>query len=184
MIRTGRLASALHSRDARLAAVTMAVALGLSCRSAPESRWAGLEYPPLPAGVRVTGESTIGDARDARFTLTQVDESTAHFLWLSERGVGADGTTRYRVRDALPLPPLGADERLVLSVCGTAARGGRPVAARDLALDPEIIAVAVADTGALLRTVRRAWRASRGSGRIAEVPVTGWVCLNEVEEQP
>jgi hypothetical protein len=82
-------------------------------------------------------------------------------LWLET----LDGRERV-VRAELRVPPLAADERLLIGSCDSNGH-----------LDPRIVAIVVGDSTATRFTnVRQAWRADSGAGQFELLPVAGIVC--------
>ena len=70
------------------------------------------------------------------------------------------------MRAELRLPPLAADERLMLASCDV---GGR--------LDPFVVAIVVNEAGvSRLAKIRQAWRAEPRVGRFTIIPIAGIVC--------
>ncbi len=64
------------------------------------------------------------------------------------------------------MPPLAADERLVMSTCSVDDR-----------VDPRVVAIAVVQsTATQYAAIRQAWRANAASGDFDVIPVTGVVC--------
>ena len=82
-------------------------------------------------------------------------------LWLET----LDGRERV-VRAELRVPPLAADERLMIGSCDVNGR-----------LDARVVAIVVAEPGVTrLTKIRQAWRADAQAGRFDLLPVAGIVC--------
>ena len=92
-------------------------------------------------------------------------------LWFdSIVAVSPRGRPSRVVRAELKVPPLAADERLVMSSCDV-----------DGTLDPRVVAIVIIGPGpaALYRapaTIRQAWRADATAGQFEVIPVTGIAC--------
>ena len=122
----------------------------------------GMRYASLPSGFAYRAGSVIPrtDA-SARYALSQVETPRGAMLWLET----LEGRERV-VRAELRVPPLAADERLLIGSCDLNEK-----------LDPRIAAIVVADSGAArLTKIRQAWRADLSAGRFELLPVAGIVC--------
>ena len=124
--------------------------------------YVGMRYASLPAGFAYRAGSVIQPGSSSgRYTLSQVETPHGDMIWLEaierrERVVYAE----------LRTPPLAADERLLIGSCDLSGK-----------LDPRIVAIVVADSGAVRFTkVRQAWRANAGMGQFDMLPVSGIVC--------
>lgn len=87
-------------------------------------------------------------------------------LWLDSI-VQRGGRTAARIRRAeLALPPLAADERIMLASCDVNGR-----------LDPFVVAIVVSEANVTRYTkIRQAWRASPPARRFDIIPIAGIVC--------
>lgn len=124
--------------------------------------YVGMRYASLPAGFAYRAGSAIPRATaGSRYALSQVQTPRGDMMWLE----GLDGRDRV-VYAELRIPPLAPDERLLIGSCD-----------RNGGLDPRIVAIVVADSGATRFTkVRQAWRANPGMGQFDMLPVAGIVC--------
>jgi len=93
-------------------------------------------------------------------------------VWLdSIVAVSQRGRPTRIVRAELKVPPLAADERLVLSSCSV-----------DGKLDPRVVAIVVTsqsaavDSSARSTTIRQAWRADAAAAQFEVIPVTAIAC--------
>lgn len=119
----------------------------------------GVRGESLPPGVKLEAGATIPNTD---YVFRRVATSRGDAIWLDS--VGPDRT---RIRRAeLALPPLAADERVMLASCDMNGR-----------LDPFVIAVVVNETNVSRFTkIRQAWRANAAERRFDMVPVAGIVC--------
>lgn len=124
--------------------------------------YVGMRYATLPAGFAYQAGSAIPRAgAGARYALSRVQTPHGDMMWLE----GLEGSKRV-VYAELRVPPLASDERLLIGSCDENGR-----------LDPRIVAIVVADSGATRFTrVRQAWRANAGMGQFDLLPVAGIVC--------
>ena len=124
--------------------------------------YVGLRYGSLPAGFAYTAGSAMPRASGgARYALSRVATPRGSMLWLE----ALDGRERV-VRAELRVPPLAADERLLIGSCDLNGR-----------LDPHVVAIVVGDSSARRFTnVRQAWRANADADRFELLPVAGIVC--------
>ena len=113
----------------------------------------------LPPGVTLEAGATIPNTD---YVVRRVATSRGDAIWLDSMG-----RNRTRTRRAeLALPPLAADERVMLASCDVNGR-----------LDPFVIAVVVNETNVSRFTkVRQAWRANLAERKFEMVPVAGIVC--------
>lgn len=133
-------------------------------------RYLGLVHPPLPAEVIKRGGSLATapgeDAATASFAFEDVSVGGTRMLWLAalERR-NAEGEAVWRVVDAVEVPRVGADERLLITGCR--------------ADEQAVAAVAAAAETETLTDIRRAWRVDREAERLAAVDPAGVRCENE-----
>jgi hypothetical protein len=136
--------------------------------SAP--KYLGIRYDSLPpaftfvSGALLPGASGAGAAG---FDLDLVRTPHGDMLWLdSIVAVSPRGRPSRVVRAELKVPPLAADERLVMSTCDVDGR-----------VDPRVVAIVVIGPGvAQFPPVRQAWRANAATGSFDVIPVTGIAC--------
>lgn len=124
--------------------------------------YVGMRYASLPSGFAYRAGSVIprSDA-NARYALSQVGTPRGDMMWLET----LDSRERV-VRAEVRVPPLAADERLLIGSCDLNGR-----------LDPRVVAIVVGGSGSTRFTnVRQAWRADAGAGRFELLPVAGIVC--------
>ena len=117
----------------------------------------------LPPGVNLEGGATIPNTS---YVFRRVSTPRGDAVWLdSMTKDGGRAPTRLR-RAELALPPLAADERVMLASCDVNGR-----------LDPFVVAIVVNEANvARLSKIRQAWRANpRGRG-FDIMPVAGIVC--------
>jgi hypothetical protein len=110
-------------------------------------------------GVTLEGGATIPNTD---YVFRRVATPHGDAIWLDSMS-GNGVRTR---RAELALPPLAADERVLLASCDVNGR-----------LDPFVVAVVVNETNvARFTKVRHAWRANSASRRFDMVPVAGIIC--------
>jgi len=129
----------------------------------------GMRYGSLPSGFSYEAGSTFshGSGAAGRYAVSQVRTPRGDMLWL-ETIEPRDGraTAERVVRAELRVPPLAADERLMIGSCDVNGR-----------LDARVVAIVVAEPGVTrLTKIRQAWRADAQAGRFDLVPVAGIVC--------
>ena len=133
--------------------------------------YVGMRYGSLPSGFSYKAGSTFsyGSGGAGRYAVSQVRTPRGDMLWLEtiEPGDGGRRATAARVvRAELRVPPLAADERLMIGSCDVSGR-----------LDARVIAIVVADSGVTrLTKIRQAWRADTQAGRFDLLPLAGIVC--------
>jgi hypothetical protein len=137
--------------------------------------YVGIRYDSLPAKFTFVSGSLIPVAAgrsSVSFDLDLVRTPRGQMVWLdSIVAVSQRGRPTRIVRAEVRVPPLAADERLVMSSCSA-----------DGKLDPRVVAIVVLDRSATvdssgrLATIRQAWRANAASGQFDVIPVTGIVC--------
>lgn len=139
------------------------------------AKYVGIRYDSLPPKFTFVSGSLIPIAPGANsvgFDLDLVRTPRGQMVWLdSIVAVSQRGRPTRIVRAELRVPPLAADERLVMSSCSV-----------DGKLDPRVVAIVVTsqgasvDTSARSMTIRQAWRADATSARFEVIPVTGIAC--------
>jgi hypothetical protein len=139
------------------------------------TKYVGIRYDSLPPKFTFVSGSLIPIAPGANsvgFDLDLVRTPRGQMVWLdSIVAVSQRGRPTRIVRAELKVPPLAADERLVMSSCSV-----------DGKLDPRVVAIvvtnqsAVADSSTRLTSIRQAWRANATSALFDVIPVTGIAC--------
>jgi hypothetical protein len=139
------------------------------------TKYVGVRYDSLPAKFTFVSGSLIPIAPGANSTSFDMDlvrTPRGQMVWLdSIVAVSQRGRPTRIVRAELKVPPLAADERLVMSTCSV-----------DGQLDPRVVAIVVSnrsaavDSTARFTAIRQAWRAVAGSGQFDVIPVTGITC--------
>jgi len=117
----------------------------------------------LPPGVRFESGTTIPNSD---YVFRRVSTPRGEMVWL-DSVTQSTGTAPARTLSAeLRLPPLVADERVMLASCDVEGR-----------LDPFVIAIVVNEANVSRFTkVRQAWRADPRARRFEILPVSGIVC--------
>jgi len=131
--------------------------------AAPEkfSKYIGLSYPPLPAGLSEDLAMLIQDAND--HSLSLVLDGTNKMLWLSKLShTDSNGKAYWEVKDILELSNLGAGHVLVPDGCFL---NGQP--------DHEIFVVVKNGT------ILLAWRANTTSNVFEVIPTIGIECQSD-----
>ncbi len=133
-------------------------------------KYLGIRYDSLPPTFTFVSGSLIpkGPGADGvGFDLDLVRTPRGDMVWLdSIVAVSPRGRPSRIVRAELKVPPLAADERLVMSTCSVDDR-----------VDPRVVAIAVVQsTATQYAAIRQAWRANAASGDFDVIPVTGVVC--------
>jgi hypothetical protein len=117
----------------------------------------------LPPGVKLVSGATIPNTD---YVFRRVATSRGDAIWLDSMTQDGNRTPTRTRRADLALPPLAADERLMLASCDVNGR-----------LDPLVIAIVVNEPNVTRFTkVRQAWRANPASRRFDIIPVAGIVC--------
>jgi hypothetical protein len=139
------------------------------------TKYVGIRYDSLPAKFTFVSGSLIPltpGANSVSFDLDLVRTPRGQMVWLdSIVAVSPRGRPTRIVRAELKVPPLAADERLVMSTCSVDGR-----------LDPRVVAIVVTsqsaavDSTAHLTAIRQAWRANAALGQFEVIPVTGITC--------
>lgn len=139
------------------------------------AKYVGIRYDSLPPKFTFISGALVPIAPGANsvsFDLDLVRTPRGQMVWLdSIVAVSQRGRPTRIVRAELRVPPLAADERLVMSSCSV-----------DSKLDPRVVAIVVAsqraaaDTTARSTTIRQAWRANPTAGQFEVIPVTGIAC--------
>ncbi len=120
---------------------------------------AALRGESLPPGVKFESGATIPNTD---YVFRRVATPRGDAIWLDSMS-----QNHVRTRHAeLALPPLAADERVMLASCDVNGR-----------LDPFVVAIVVNETNVTRFTkVRQAWRANPGPRRFDMLPLAGIVC--------
>lgn len=116
----------------------------------------------LPPGVKLEGGATIPNTD---YVFRRVSTPRGDAIWLDSLAKdGRRGPTRVR-RAELAVPPLAADERVMLASCDVKGR-----------LDPFVVAIVVSEANVTLTKIRQAWRANPRTRAFDIIPVAGIVC--------
>ena len=144
-----------------------------SASAAEASRYVGLRHDgrALPAGLKSVGGSLVSHPyEDAeQYGLAEIHRGRVKMLWfdyMTHRD--SAGKPYWEVRDVLVLPRIPRGQLLCYANCYS---GKKP--------DGEIVAFAEYTDTEFLTRVRRAWRASRKTGKFEVIPVKGIKCTNE-----
>lgn len=127
-----------------------------------------VRYDTLPSRGQLVGGSVLmlPNGAPSSFVFSQVQTKRGTVLRLDSVVAGAPRDRSRIIRAELSVPPLAPDERLLIGSCDA---GGR--------LDPALVAIVVADSGAARYTrIRQAWRVRPTDGRFEVVPVRGITC--------
>jgi hypothetical protein len=117
----------------------------------------------LPPGVKLVSGATIPNTD---YVFRRVAMPRGDAIWLDSMAQDGGRTPTRTRRADLALPPLAADERVMLASCDVNGR-----------LDPLVIAIVVNEASVTRFTkIRQAWRANPGSRRFDIIPVAGIVC--------
>jgi hypothetical protein len=117
----------------------------------------------LPPGVKLVSGATIPNTD---YVVRRVATPRGDAIWLDSMAQDGGRTPTRTRRADLALPPLAADERVMLASCDVNGR-----------LDPLVIAIVVNEPNVSRFTkIRQAWRANPGSRRFDIIPVAGIVC--------
>jgi hypothetical protein len=147
---SGESARGVHSTDTTIAAS------GAPARSSASSAARG---ETLPRGFKLEGGATIPNTD---YVFRRVMTPRGDALWLDS--MQQDGARTRRAE--LSLPPLAADERVMLASCDANGR-----------LDPLVVAIVVNEANVTRFTkVRQAWRANPKARRFDIVPLAGIEC--------
>jgi hypothetical protein len=114
---------------------------------------------PLPPGAKLESGATIPNSD---YVFRRVATPRGGAVWLDSMSRSGARTRR----GDLALPPLAADERVMLASCDVNGR-----------LDPFVVAIVVVESNVTRFTkVRQAWRANPAMRRFDIIPVAGVVC--------
>ena len=137
------------------------------------SKYIGLQYPPVPKEITIEGGWVIGQ-KDANapsnYSISSVREEDKTSLWL-ERLIARDnrGKPSFQVVNVLPLPPIAPETEGVF--------GGSPYQCRvkEGEYDPTLIVIARLEDNntEFLTKVRKAWRVDLASEQFNEIDVRG-----------
>jgi hypothetical protein len=150
------------SRDAR-PTDTAIVASRQGATGASKSTDVTTRGAALPPGLKLVSGATIPNTD---YVFRRVATPRGDAIWLDSMAQDGSRTPTRTRRADLALPPLSADERVMLASCDVNGR-----------LDPLVVAIVVNDANVTrFRKVRQAWRANPGSRRFDIIPVAGIVC--------
>lgn len=139
---------------------------------ASASSYVGIRYDSLPPAFTLVSGALLpksAGAMSGAFDLDRIRTPRGDMVWLDSviRVPGRPRPSRI-VRAELMVPPLAADERLVMSSCQISE-----------SIDPRVVAIIVVTQDSTHTTsVRQAWRANLKSGEFDVIPVTGMACAN------
>jgi hypothetical protein len=134
------------------------------------AKYVGIRYDSLPPRFKLESGALLPKspgASAAAFDLDRVRTPRGEMIWLDSL-VAVPGRARPGriVRAELKVPPLAADERVIVSSCDVDGR-----------LDPHVVAVVVVEANqSKFTSIRQAWRANAATGQFDVIPVTGIVC--------
>lgn len=133
------------------------------------SPFLGVVHPPLPRGVETRAEALVmapGEEADAAlYAFSHVRREGFDYLWLSRLlGRDEEGEPAWEVADAVEVPPLQAQERLMVADCRAGDRTDIAALVRD------------EEGSALLTGVRLAWGIDRKREKIVRIDPRGVAC--------
>jgi hypothetical protein len=158
----------VHDTQAKADEAGARGARGSAVDDAPGSSATAVRYDTLPPHEQFVGGSVLmhPNGKPTPFVFSQVQTTRGGVLRLDSVVAGAPHARSRIIRAELAVPPLAADERLLIGSCDA---GGH--------LDPALVAIVVTDTGTARYTrIRQAWRARSEVGRFEVVPVRGITC--------
>ena len=162
----------LPQRLLSMAAGALIVSLIASaCTSEPAhgtaSTQAALRYDTIQSRGFQGGSVLMGpNGHPSAFVFSEVRTGRRTVLRLDSVVAGSPRDRSRIIRAELSVPPLAADERLLIGSCDTAGH-----------LDPALVAIIVGGSATTRYTqVRQAWRAQPAEGRFEIVPVRGITC--------
>jgi len=127
------------------------------------SRSAAVRGQSLPRGVKLEAGATIPNTD---YVFRRVSTPRGDSLWLDSMSTNARGAATRIRRAQIAVPPLAADERMMLASCDVNSR-----------LDPFVVAIVVNEANATrFAKIRQAWRANPKTRAFDIVPVAGIVC--------
>jgi hypothetical protein len=130
----------------------------------------GIRYDSLPAAFTFESGALLpksAGATNASFDLDRIRTPRGEMVWLDSI-VPVPGSARPAriVRAELKVPPLAADERLMLGSCDVNGR-----------IDPRVVAIVVVQSDSMhFTSIRQAWRADAASGQFEVISVTDVTC--------
>ncbi len=117
----------------------------------------------LPPGVKFESGATIPNSD---YVFRRVSTARGEMVWLDSVTQSTGGEQARVLIADLRLPPLAADERVMLAWCDISGR-----------LDAFVVAIVVNEANVnRLTKVRQAWRADPVARRFEILPVSGIVC--------
>jgi hypothetical protein len=137
---------------------------------ATATSYVGIRYDSLPAAFTFESGALLPKtpgAANATFDLDRIKTPRGEMVWLDSI-VQVQGRVRPGriVRAELKVPPLAADERLMLGSCDVAGR-----------IDPRVVAIVVVQADSThFTSIRQAWRGDATSGQFDVIPVTDITC--------
>jgi hypothetical protein len=127
------------------------------------SRNGAVRGESLPRGMKLEGGATIPHTD---YVFRRVSTPRGDSLWLDSMSTNTRGAVTRIRRAQIAVPPLAADERMMLASCDVNGR-----------LDPFVVAIVVSEANATrFAKVRQAWRANPKTRAFDIVPVAGIVC--------
>jgi hypothetical protein len=154
------------------AVLSLLVAGACSTAASEVSPYVGISEPPLPPGVELLAGAMVDFDPASPLAVSWLRDARGDMLWL-ERLVSRDaaGVPLWTVVAVERLPPLGADDMVVLGGCGEGELAGGG--------DGDVHAVVRREDREILERVSLAWRVDTGAERFVAVPVQGLRCVNE-----
>ncbi len=159
--------AARESANKSATSVDTAAAVQSSSPSAPRNAsLVGLAYTSLPPGMTLVSGAVIPTSGAQTFDVAHVATPAGDRLLLESAGPKIAGAASHLIVADLALPPMSANERLVMASCDVNGK-----------LDPRVMAVVeILPDRAQFTRVRQAWRADLDGKRFEIIPVDGIVC--------
>jgi hypothetical protein len=163
-----------EGRIVRRGPAVLALLVAGACSTAgPEpSPYVGISEPPLPPGVELLAGALVDFDPASTFAVSWLRDAGGDMLWL-ERLVSRDaaGVPLWTVVAVERLPPMGADETVVLGGCGEGELAGGG--------EGDVHAVVRREDREILERVSLAWRVDTGAERFVALRTEGLRCVNE-----
>ncbi len=131
----------------------------------------GVEFGPdnFPEGFEEHTGYVMGFLEGDEYIIDHVSREDRQILWFCKlTGRDAEGRPNLKILDLLLLPPIQAEESLMMGTCKASDK-----------FDPEIIAVVKFGVDEFKSEVRHAWRANRQTQKFLEIPRENVSCMDE-----